>query len=54
MWDGEEEETMSETGCQRFFVMRQGASASNLAGVVQGVMDVPLALLGKEQAAEAG
>lgn len=45
---------MSETGCQRFFVMRHGASESNLAGVVQGVMDVPLALLGKEQAAEAG
>lgn len=37
-----------------WFIMRHGASESNIAGVVQGVMDVPLAPLGKEQASAAG
>lgn len=39
---------------KRYFVMRHGASEANLAEVVQGVMNVPLATLGKEQASAAG
>ncbi len=38
---------------ERYFVMRHGASESNVAGKVQGMLDVPLAMLGKQQAAEA-
>lgn len=38
----------------RYMVMRHGASESNIMGVVQGVVDVPLATLGKEQAMAAG
>lgn len=39
---------------ERYFLMRHGASESNVAGKVQGIQDVPLAHLGKQQAAEAG
>lgn len=36
-----------------YFLMRHGASESNLQGKVQGVLDVPLAELGRAQAKEA-
>lgn len=39
---------------ERYFLMRHGASESNVAGKVQGTKDVALAVLGKQQATEAG
>jgi broad specificity phosphatase PhoE len=39
---------------ERYFVMRHGASEANIAGYVQGMRDVPLAMLGKKQALAAG
>ena len=39
---------------ERYYVMRHGASESNVAGIVQGVMDVPLAPLGIRQGRLAG
>lgn len=39
---------------ERYFIMRHGASESNVAGKVQGTKDVALAVLGKQQASEAG
>ena len=38
----------------RYFVMRHATSEANLKGTVQGLLDVPLALQGKEEAAEVG
>lgn len=38
----------------RYLIMRHGASESNIAGLVQGIKDVPLAALGKAQAEAAG
>jgi|GEM_PF-2029174 len=34
----------------RYFIMRHGASESNVSGKVQGILDVPLAPLGYQQA----
>lgn len=39
---------------ERYFIMRHGASEANLVGKVQGSQDVPLAFLGKQQAAQVG
>lgn len=38
----------------RYFIMRHGASESNLQGKVQGLKDIPLATLGHQQAKAAG
>ena len=38
----------------RYFVMRHATTESNLKGTVQGLLDIPLAIQGKEEAAEVG